>query len=415
MKTLNAFTQFVVLLSLPLLLWGCGEERDLLKEGFKYSESELNYQHYTEDIGPPRYVAGKAYTGRLYELFDNGELSEEGYYRKGYLNGVRRSWYEHGQQKWESNWKAGKQDGLETMWLKNGQKQIESHWKNGKKVSGKSWTWGGELTGDLGNSVGVLTEDFESQTDEVPKPKGSADLFDETRNAAEGGNAVAQYNLGVMYYNGTGVERNVEESTRWYRKAAEQGDPYAQCAFGLALDDDEEALKWFRKAAEQGNSRGQYLIAQMYTHGKGVPKNIPEALEWFRKATEQGDVQAQYWMGVMYSEGREIPKDLEEGVKWFTKAAEQGDSSAQYYLGAAYTNGDGAEQDEAEGFKWMHQAAKGGNLAAQAYLGRMYFNGEGVGKDQNEAIRWWRKASKQGDKEATELLQDLANGRAPGS
>jgi antitoxin component YwqK of YwqJK toxin-antitoxin module len=97
MKMLHAFTQSLVLVSLPLLLGGCGEERDPLKEGFKYSESELNYQHYTEDIGPSRYVAGKAYTGRLYELFDNGELSEEGHYRKGYLNGVRRSWYGHGQ------------------------------------------------------------------------------------------------------------------------------------------------------------------------------------------------------------------------------------------------------------------------------------------------------------------------------
>lgn len=35
--------------------------------------------------------------------------------------------------------------------------------------------------------------------------------------------AAAQYNLGINYYEGTGVSQNKEEAKKWLRKAANQG------------------------------------------------------------------------------------------------------------------------------------------------------------------------------------------------
>jgi TPR repeat protein len=43
------------------------------------------------------------------------------------------------------------------------------------------------------------------------------------QEAAELGHAAAQYELGVAYSLGLGIEQNNEESMKWYRKAAEQG------------------------------------------------------------------------------------------------------------------------------------------------------------------------------------------------
>jgi FOG: TPR repeat, SEL1 subfamily len=48
------------------------------------------------------------------------------------------------------------------------------------------------------------------------------------RKAADGGNAAAQYNLGVMYANGRGVSKNDAQAVDWFRKAAEQGLGAAQ-------------------------------------------------------------------------------------------------------------------------------------------------------------------------------------------
>ena len=45
---------------------------------------------------------------------------------------------------------------------------------------------------------------------------------------AKDGNAKAQYNLGKMYLDGTGVDRNATEAAKWYRLAADQGNMDAQ-------------------------------------------------------------------------------------------------------------------------------------------------------------------------------------------
>jgi len=44
---------------------------------------------------------------------------------------------------------------------------------------------------------------------------------------AEQGNAIAQYGLGLIYANGEGIEKNLTEAMKWYRKAAEQGNENA--------------------------------------------------------------------------------------------------------------------------------------------------------------------------------------------
>ena len=49
---------------------------------------------------------------------------------------------------------------------------------------------------------------------------------------AEQGYAYAQYNLGVMYDNGTGVEQSDEKAVEWVLKAAEQVNADAQCNLG---------------------------------------------------------------------------------------------------------------------------------------------------------------------------------------
>ena len=42
--------------------------------------------------------------------------------------------------------------------------------------------------------------------------------------AAALGDAAAMFNLGVLYENGRGVQRDLSEARRWFEKAAEAGD-----------------------------------------------------------------------------------------------------------------------------------------------------------------------------------------------
>ena len=136
-----------------------------------------------------------------------------------------------------------------------------------------------------------------------PKAFSATNYISKLKKQAEAGDIEAQFNLGMCYANGYGVEKNLTEAANWYRKAAEQG--YAAAQYNLGL---------------------------YYHNGYGVEKNLPEAVKWYRKAAEQGDAEAQYILGLCYYCGDGVEKNLAEAVKWFRKAAEQGYADAQKAL-----------------------------------------------------------------------------------
>ena len=74
-----------------------------------------------------------------------------------------------------------------------------------------------------------------------------------------------------MYRIGLGVKTDYKEAVKWYRPAAEAGDPEAQSGLGL-----------------------------MYEKGGGVAQDYAEALRLYRLAAEAGDAAAQYYLGDMY-------------------------------------------------------------------------------------------------------------------
>ena len=118
----------------------------------------------------------------------------------------------------------------------------------------------------------------------------------EWRPLAEQGDAVAQFNLGLMYYNGQGVAQDYQEAVRWYRLAAEQGDAVAQNNLGVmyyngqgVAQDYQEAVRWYRLAAEQGNAAAQTNLGVMYDNDQGVAQDYVRAHMWFNLAGVSGN------------------------------------------------------------------------------------------------------------------------------
>ena len=80
-----------------------------------------------------------------------------------------------------------------------------------------------------------------------------------------------------MYAQGQGVPQDYAEAIRWYRQAAEQGNAEAQFNLGLMYaqgqgvpQDHAEAVRWFRLAAEQGNTDARFNLRVMDAQGQEV-------------------------------------------------------------------------------------------------------------------------------------------------
>lgn len=68
----------------------------------------------------------------------------------------------------------------------------------------------------------------------------------------------------------------------------------------IVKQDNETAYKYFKKAAELGNPVGQSGLGLMYLYGMGVERNTAKALQYFSQAAEQGWVDGQLQLGNMY-------------------------------------------------------------------------------------------------------------------
>src|SRR3984893_7793383 len=79
--------------------------------------------------------------------------------------------------------------------------------------------------------------------------------------AAERGDAEAQFNLGVIYENGLNDSRYAAEGNR------------------------PEAVRWLLAAADQGLPRAQIKLAEIYAGEPDTPGNSVKACGWFLLAT----------------------------------------------------------------------------------------------------------------------------------
>ena len=107
--------------------------------------------------------------------------------------------------------------------------------------------------------------------------------------AAAQGLMEAQCVLGFYYYRGFGVEQNLDEAEKWYLKAAEQNDEYAQFSLGLINNrrkNPEKAFEWFSLAAEQKLGPAEYMVGSAYYEGQGVEKNLMMAYVFWRIARQ---------------------------------------------------------------------------------------------------------------------------------
>lgn len=104
--------------------------------------------------------------------------------------------------------------------------------------------------------------------------------------AAERGDAEAQFRLGVMYQWGEGAVPNLARAAEWYRRAAEQGLAKAQNNLGL-----------------------------LYAQGQGVPQDYVAAYMWFTLAAPLSGDNSKAKRNLQLLESLMTPEQIAEGQR----------------------------------------------------------------------------------------------------
>jgi uncharacterized protein len=118
---------------------------------------------------------------------------------------------------------------------------------------------------------------------------------------AEGGDAQAQFNVGVAMSTGTEAAPDHLQAFAWHLRAAKQGHADAQFALGVMFEDgrgvahdDAMALIWIGRAAQGGCAEAQHNLglrcrrASFEGPSGSTLESTLEAYKWFRLASSGG-------------------------------------------------------------------------------------------------------------------------------
>lgn len=162
------------------------------------------------------------------------------------------------------------------------------------------------------------------------------DIKDIEAKAIEG-DPESQHDMAVIYSSGqNGVQVNYNKAIKWFDEAAHQGVANAQYNLGvlfhhgLGINKDlARAILLYRVAAAAGHPEAQYNLAIAYIDGIGTESNPQVATYYFEQAAEGGVIEAAYNLGLLHENGLLGESQPDEALFWYALAAEKGNPDAK--------------------------------------------------------------------------------------
>lgn len=166
--------------------------------------------------------------------------------------------------------------------------------------------------------------------------------------------AASMNQLGEIHRDGAGVNTNLAEAEKWFRKAV--GKENADAMDNLAAliraghvrnAGEKEAAILSENAATLRQGEETHPLALLAPDLKGAPTDATEAVAWYQRLADKGNPSACAFMGVALMEGVGIARDENAGLGWLLKAARHGSPEALFDLGALHRSGRLVAKDDA--------------------------------------------------------------------
>lgn len=239
-----------------------------------------------------------------------------------------------------------------------------------------------------------------------------------TKSAADKGHGQAQYMVARAYHQGLGVAADIRQAMNWYRRAAEQGSEKACLNLSklLAEPQPQAAFQYALEAAQKGSIEAEFLVAEHYHQGGDDAQDQAEAYRWYLSAAQKGYARAQHAIACAMEQRLLSAQDPRSSLDWFRMAAAQGMPAAQMALQRLDQTGHGRggrsaktpkrvanKERRLEDARWVKFASKG-DVEDFFHLGCMFEQGVAVEKSLRQARLWYQKAGERGHLEAMALL-----------
>lgn len=252
--------------------------------------------------------------------------------------------------------------------------------------------------------------------------------------SAERGYLNALHQVGVMYRDAIGTNKNVAKMEYYLKIAADKGylpsilllaDIYMQGK--LLPKNEQKTFEYIKKASELGHVPSMYRLAIIYRDGVGVDKDVEKSNYWFDVFTSAGLFQYKNWLLPYLRTGRVGSEDIYFQILDSTKLngnpaliteamnvlllknsnsglhdklieiADTGNVDAMHRVGDRYSLGLSCSKNSEEAFKWYYRAAQNGDSWCRNKVAEMYKKGEGTEPSVDLSIKYYTLSAYQGN------------------
>lgn len=210
------------------------------------------------------------------------------------------------------------------------------------------------------------------------------------------GNLKCTQRLGVMYYNGEGVEKDLEKAIEYMAVAAAKKEPHAMYVLAVAYlrlnkfgEKTTEIVKSLLREAIELKSpyAADYMASIMINElkeGKTVDKS--ELVRYIRFGVENGVENSVYQYGYIHEKGIGVEQDYEKAYSYYNLSAENNCVKSMVKLGDWYKRGIFLNRNIQLSIKWYEYAVAAGDIEAIERLIEIYELGIGNRKSDIKAI-----------------------------
>lgn len=233
---------------------------------------------------------------------------------------------------------------------------------------------------------------------------------------AEKGDEKAMQIVASAYFTGDGVEKNNEQSFKWWQKLADKGNADGQYALGLCYFDGigvekntDMAAKYITLAANQGHEKAIAFAEKAKEHyekmqkekskkstSNTAKKSTAKSTSMAKKPKEVSGLESQLGNSEIASENQAKSKTTSAKKSTINVLDYLSVKSGEYIDGALFKK---REKEFFERFELVKEKAEQGDAIAQKELGDIYIKDTFIPQDLQKSQYWYNKAIENGNPE----------------
>lgn len=228
------------------------------------------------------------------------------------------------------------------------------------------------------------------------------------KKSCDKGGLVACSDLGLVYLDGRGVDRDAARALGLFRRSCENGEARGCANLGLVYErgepqlklarDETKALAMYRRSCAVHGAGGCERLGLAYLNGHlGLNQDTVQAAGFFDLACTAGGALSCTQLGTLYETGAGVPVDRGQADKLYRRACQGGDERGCSNLAGRLAESSGAAELPPELLRRIEATCQSGAVeGACANLAAMFQLGRGVRRDLRRSASLYEATCRRG-------------------